>query len=305
MTDGGARTAGGVHGVLLVDKPEGLSSAAVVARVKRALGQPRVGHLGTLDPFATGLLPICVGEGTKLAQFLAADAKRYVGEIVLGATTDTLDRTGTVLERRPVPRLTPQTVARALAGLRGSIMQTPPMYSALKRAGVPLYRLARAGREVERLPRPVHVAAFEVAWIGRDRLAFAVDCSKGTYVRVLAHDLGGALGTGAHLATLRRTSFGPFVLADALPLARVEELAERHAVPLLSPSAAMTGYRAIVADPPLITAIRHGRQHALQALGAPRTHTEVVRIESADGALIAVAEATGEEGWRLARVMTC
>ena len=305
MTDGGTRAADAVHGIVLVDKPEGLTSAAVVARVKRALGQPKVGHLGTLDPFATGLLPICVGEGTKLAQFLAADAKRYVGEIVLGAATDTLDRTGTVLEHRPVPVLAPAAVARAVASLRGAIMQTPPMYSALKRDGVPLYRLARAGREVERSPRPVQVATFDVAMIARDRLAFAVDCSKGTYVRVLAHDLGTALGTGAHLGTLRRTSFGPFALADAVPLDHVERLAETGAVPLLLLSAAMIGYRAIIADAPLIAAIRHGRQYALRALGVPRATTEIVRIESADGALVAVAEAAGEEGWRLARVMAC
>jgi tRNA pseudouridine55 synthase len=291
----------GLDGILLVDKPEGLTSAAVVARVKRAVKQ-KVGHLGTLDPFATGLLPICIGEGTKLAQFLAADSKRYVGEIVLGTTTDTLDRTGAVVESRPVPPIAPATLAGAVATLRGAIMQTPPMYSALKRSGVPLYRLARAGQDVERPARPVHITAFDVAVIAADRLVFAVACSKGTYVRVLAHDLGAALGTGAHLASLRRTAFGPFTLADAVPLARVEELAAGGGLPLLSPSAAMIGYRAIVADAPLITAIRHGRQHALCALGVPRASDEVVRIESADGVLIAVA-AAGDEGWRLARVM--
>lgn len=292
-----------MHGILLVDKPDGLTSAAVVARVKRALDQPKVGHLGTLDPFATGLLPICIGDGTKLAQFLAADAKRYVGEIVLGVATDTLDGTGTVVERRPVPFLEPAAVARAVAGLRGAILQTPPMYSALKRDGVPLYRLARAGHEVERTPRPVHVSMFDVAVTAPDRLAFAVDCSKGTYVRTLAEDLGTALGTVAHLGTLRRTGFGPFVIGDAVPLAALEARVHDGTVPLLSPAAAMTGYRAIVADPALIAAIRHGRQHALRALGTPRARAEVVRIESTDGVLIAVAEAASETDWRLARVM--
>jgi tRNA pseudouridine55 synthase len=299
-----AKTAGTARmdGVLLVDKPEGLTSAAVVARVKRMLGQAKVGHLGTLDPFATGLLPICLGEGTKLAQFLAADAKRYVGAITLGATTDTLDRTGTILERRPVPRLEPRAVAQAAAGLRGAVMQTPPMYSALKRDGVPLYRLARAGREVVRAPRPVHVAALDVAIVAFDRLAFAVECSKGTYVRSLAHDLGAALGTGAHLSALRRTGFGPFTVADAVPLHALEEAAREGRLSLLSPSSAMAAYRAVVADAALISAIRHGRQRALRALGAPRGRAEVVRIESAEGALVAVAEADGD-GWRLARVL--
>jgi tRNA pseudouridine55 synthase len=297
-----AASAPALHGVLLVDKPEALTSAAVVARVKRVLRQAKVGHLGTLDPFATGLLPICIGDGTKVAQFLAADAKRYVGEIVLGVTTDTLDRTGGVLERRPVPRLDPHALARAVATLRGTILQTPPMFSALKRDGVPLYRLARAGQEIARVPRTVRVSVFDVAVVAADRLAFAVDCSKGTYVRTLAADLGAALGCGAHLAALRRTGFGPFGVEHAVALGALEERAAAGTLPLLSPSAAMTTYRAIVADPALISAIRHGRQHALSALGSPRTPAEVVRIESADGALIAVAEATATD-WRLARVI--
>ncbi|HEY2386874.1 MAG TPA: tRNA pseudouridine(55) synthase TruB [Candidatus Binatia bacterium] len=295
-----------MHGILLVDKPEGLTSAAVVARVKRAVRAGRaakVGHLGTLDPFATGLLPICLGEATKLAQFLAAEAKRYVGEIVLGVATDTLDRTGNVVEIRPVPALTPALVGGALAGLRGPILQTPPMYSALKQGGVPLYRLARQGQEVERPARPVDVTAFDVAVTAPDRLAFAVACSKGTYVRVLAQDLGAALGTVAHLSALRRTEFGPFGVGEAVPLDRVDDLARDGALLVVSLSAAMMRYRAVVADAGLITAIRHGRQQALHVLGAPHAAAEVVRIESADGVLVAVAEAAGEGGWRLARVM--
>ncbi len=299
-----ARHPGGdLHGFLLVDKPEGMTSAAVVARVKRSLGLAKVGHLGTLDPFATGLLPICLGDATKLARFLAGEGKRYVGEIVLGVITDTLDRTGATIERRAVPALAPAAIGAAVARLRGTILQTPPMYSALKRDGVPLYRLARSGREVERAPRPVQIGAFDVALVGRDRLAFAIACSKGTYVRVLAHDLGAALGSGGHLSALTRTGFGPFVLAQAIPLAEVEARARDGTLPLLSPSMALTAYRAVIADPALITAIRHGRQQALRALGAPRCADEVVRIESVDGALIAVAEAAGDEQWRLARVM--
>jgi tRNA pseudouridine55 synthase len=293
-----------LHGILLVDKPAGLTSAAVVARVKRTLGRRKVGHLGTLDPFATGLLPVCLDEGTKVAQFLAGGDKRYVGEIVLGVATDTLDCTGTVVATRPVPRLEPARVAAAVAALRGDLMQIPPMYSALKRDGVPLYRLARAGREVARAPRRVHVARFEVAELAPDRLAFAVTCSKGTYVRVLAHDLGVALGTGAHLGALRRTAFGAFELSAAVTLDRLAEAAGAGTLPLVSPSAALAGYRAVVIDPATINAIRHGRQHGLRVLGAPRAASEVVRLESAAGELIAVAEATAEPAvWRLARVL--
>lgn len=298
-----AREAAELHGILLVDKPAGLSSAAAVAVVKRTLRQRKVGHLGTLDPFATGLLPLCLGEGTKLAPFLAGSEKRYVGEIVLGVTTDTLDRTGTVVETRAVGRLAPSVIARAVVALRGALMQTPPMYSALKRGGVPLYRLARAGQEVARPARAVHVSCFDVAVLAADRLAFAVTCSKGTYVRSLAADLGVALGTGAHLAALRRTAFGPFLVRAAVPLDRVAEAATAGTLPLLSPSAALSGYRAVIADGSTIAAIRRGQQHALHALGAPRAASEVVRIESADGALVAVAEARGGAAWRLARVM--
>jgi tRNA pseudouridine55 synthase len=190
-----------------------------------------------------------------------------------------------------------------VAALRGDLMQIPPMYSALKRGGVPLYRLARAGQEVARVPRAVHVARFEVALLAADRLAFAVSCSKGTYVRSLAADLGTALGTGAHLAALRRTAFGPLRIERAVPLDRLGEAAAAGELSLLSPSAALAGYRAVVADGGTIAAIRRGQQHALSTLGVPHASSEVVRIESAAGHLVAVAETTDGGAWRLARVL--
>ncbi|MEB2285490.1 MAG: tRNA pseudouridine(55) synthase TruB [Polyangiaceae bacterium UTPRO1] len=294
-----------MHGLLLVDKPEGLTSAAVVAAVKRTLRQRKVGHLGTLDPFATGLLPVCIGEGTKIATFLADDEKRYVGEIELGTATDTLDRTGAVVEERPVPHLRPRDIATAVAGLRGDIMQTPPMYSALKRGGVPLHRLARAGRTVERAPRPLRITAFDVAQLAPDRLAFAVTCSRGTYVRVLAQDLGRALGTVAHLASLRRTACGPFEVRDAVTLADLERRAAEGRLPLVTPAAALGALPAVEIDSRTIAAIRRGQQWALEALGAPREAGEAVRLASARGELVAVATATADGSrWQLARVMT-
>lgn len=294
-----------LHGLLLVDKPEGLTSAAVVAVVKRTLGQRKVGHLGTLDPFATGLLPVCIGEGTKVAAFLADDEKRYVGEIAFGAATDTLDRTGNVIERRPVPDLATARVAEAVAGLRGDILQTPPMYSALKQDGVPLYRLARAGRTVERAPRPVRIARFDVAITAPDRLAFAVTCSRGTYVRVLAEDLGRALGTVAHLAALRRTSCGPFEIREAVRLDDLAAAAEAGRLPLMTPSAALGALRAVEVDGGTIASIRRGQQRVLGALGSPREAGEVVRVASRDGELVAIATATPDgSSWQLARVMT-
>jgi tRNA pseudouridine55 synthase len=294
-----------MHGLLLVDKPEGLTSATVVAVVKRTLRQRKVGHLGTLDPFATGLLPVCIGEGTKVAAFLADDEKRYVGEIVLGAATDTLDRTGTVVERVPVPPLVTARLTAALAVLRGDLLQTPPMYSALKRDGVPLYRLARAGHTVERAPRPVRISRFDVAVVASDRLAFAVTCSRGTYVRVLAQDLGRQLGTVAHLATLRRTSCGPFELRDAVRLDDLATFAATGRLPLLTPSAALGALRAVEVDCGTIASIRRGQQRVLEALGPPREVGEVVRLASRDGDLVAIATATSDgASWQLARVMT-
>lgn len=293
-----------LHGLLLVDKPEGLTSATVVAVVKRTLRQRKVGHVGTLDPFATGLLPICIGEGTKIAGFLSDDEKRYVGEIVLGVATDTLDRTGTVVDRAPVPVLTSASVGAAVAGLRGDIMQTPPMYSALKRDGVPLYRLARAGRTIERAPRPVRILGFDVAIVAPDRLAFAVTCSRGTYVRVLAEDLGRALGTVAHLSSLRRTSCGPFELPGAVRIDDLEALAGEGRLPLLSPSTALGALRAVEVDRGVVVSIRRGQQRALGVLGAPREAGEVIRVASSDGELVAIATATADGSkWELARVM--
>ncbi len=291
-----------LHGLLLVDKPEGLTSAAVVARVKRILAQRKVGHLGTLDPFATGLLPVCIGEGTKIAPFLADDVKRYVGEIVLGVATDTLDRTGVVVDEQAVPPWRTVPLADVLARFRGDIRQTPPMYSALKRGGVPLYRLARAGQNVEREARPVRITAFDVAWIGPDRLRFAVTCSRGTYIRVLASDLGNALGTCAHLHTLRRTACGAFDLTAAVSLDDLEHAAAEGRLPLVKPAAALAELRAVVVDERTSLSIRRGQQWALERLGPPEAVSETVRVADRAGSLIAIVTATAEGAWQLARV---
>ncbi len=292
------------HGIVVVDKPAGVTSAAVVARIKRALRGAKVGHLGTLDPFATGVLPICIGEGTKLAPFVDDAVKRYVGEIVLGAETDTLDGTGTVVAEAPVPTLTPASVGAALVGLRGDILQTPPMYSALKRGGVPLYKLARKGEEVARERRPIRVSRFDVAVLDGGRLAFAVSCSKGTYVRVLAQDLGRALGTAAHLVTLRRTASGPLSLQHAMSLEALEARVAAGGRPdVLAPSEALEHLRAVVVDPATVVAIRRGQQRALSRLGPPRTASEQVRVQNDDGTLVAIAESGPDSAWHLARVL--
>jgi len=202
-------------GVLVIDKPSGWSSFDVVARVRRLCGVKRVGHAGTLDPLATGVLPVCLGSATRLVEFLAEAGKEYEATVRLGATSVTYDAEGPI---------TPGTgdlpdaaaVTAALAAFRGPQQQLPPMYSAVQQGGRRLYDLARAGVEVERRPRPVHIYRLELLDYALPDAHLVVECSKGTYIRTLAHDLGAALGCGAYLAALRRTRHGPFGLAAAV-----------------------------------------------------------------------------------------
>ena len=212
-----------MDGVLVIDKPAGLTSHQVVAEVSRRLGRVKTGHAGTLDPMATGVLVVLVGEGTKLAAVLTADAKAYQGELELGVETDTLDAEGTVVRERraEAAAIDRAGLVAAMGRLVGASQQTPPMYSAVRVEGRRLHEIARAGDEVERAARPIEVARFDLTGFDPPRAAFAVDCSKGTYVRSLVADLGEGLGCGAHLTSLRRTASGPFDLSSALPLAEV------------------------------------------------------------------------------------
>jgi tRNA pseudouridine55 synthase len=199
-----------LHGILLLDKPAGLSSNQALQKARRLFLAAKGGHTGSLDPMATGLLPLCFGEATKIAGYLLGAAKAYRATVRLGATTTTADADGEVLQRRPVPALDEATIQAALAPLRGRITQIPPVYSALKLDGVPLYRRARDGEDVSAAPREVEVFRLDlVRWSGEE-LELAVECGSGTYVRSLARDLGEALGCGAHLTGLRRTWVEPF-----------------------------------------------------------------------------------------------
>lgn len=216
VADPGARRAEGLSGLVLVDKPAGITSHDAVARVRRALGTRKVGHAGTLDPGATGLLVIGVGRATRLLRFLAEFPKLYEGTGVLGVETTTLDADGDVVRTRPVD-VSERAVRDALAELTGDLFQVPPAYSAVKVGGERLYRAARAGREVVGEPRPVHVWAFNLRRFASPAFDFRVRCSGGTYVRALVRDVGEALECGAHLRALRRTAIGPFRVEDAHP----------------------------------------------------------------------------------------
>ncbi|HXW83284.1 MAG TPA: tRNA pseudouridine(55) synthase TruB [Candidatus Binataceae bacterium] len=282
-----------MNGIILIDKPAGISSAEVVRRIKRLVKPARVGHLGTLDPFATGLLPIMVGEATKLAPLLEGGDKEYSGLIRLGAETDTLDRDGAVVRTAPVPALMPALLASVAAKFTGAIEQTPPLYSAIKRDGVPLYKLARRGGEVPPPePRSVTIKRLELSIESPDSIRFTALCSPGTYARALARDIGAALGSLGYLCELRRLANGAFRLDVAHQL---EEVLER--IESAAPEPCVIGMRDAVAalpeiaiDRALETRLRNGDSRALDGL-APND-SRYFKVISSSGDLIAVARST-------------
>jgi tRNA pseudouridine55 synthase len=213
-----------MEGVLLVDKPQGLTSHDVVYRLRRKLSMKKIGHAGTLDPMATGVLIMLIGKATRISQYLMSVDKAYEGEATLGVVTDSQDAEGEVLTTVPVPPLSEEQVREVMKGFLGDQYQTPPMHSAIKVDGVPLYKLARKGEEVEREPRFIRVMSFELLTFNPPKLTFRLLCTKGTYVRTIAHDLGQKLGCGAHLSALRRTGSGKFSLEQCLKLDEIEAL---------------------------------------------------------------------------------
>ena len=231
-----------LDGALLIDKPSGPTSHDVVDKIRRKFGIKKVGHCGTLDPNATGLLIIVLGRGTKLSERLMSDDKVYEGTIKFGEATDSFDGDGEITETKPVPPLTLDQLNEAATPFIGDIMQTPPMVSAVKKGGVPLYKLARKGVEVEREARLIHVYSFRFTEYAGPLGTFRLACTKGTYVRSIAHEIGQNLGCGAHLATLRRSVSGKFDVADALPLETILEMSqpqlEKRVIPFLKLAAA-------------------------------------------------------------------
>jgi tRNA pseudouridine55 synthase len=226
-----------LDGAILVDKPPGPTSHDVVDAIRRKFGIKKVGHCGTLDPGATGLLIIVLGRGTKLSERLMGDDKVYEGTIRFGATTNSYDADGDILETKPVPSITLDRLNELAGQFIGDQMQTPPMVSAIKKDGVPLYKLARKGVEVEREPRLIHIYNFRFTSYSEPDGEFRLACTKGTYVRSVAHELGQKIGCGAHLASLRRSASGKFDVAEATPLDMVLKMTtpelEKKVVPFL------------------------------------------------------------------------
>jgi tRNA pseudouridine55 synthase len=292
-------------GLLLVDKPEGPSSAHVVHRAKVSLGAKKVGHLGTLDPFASGLLLLGINEGTKISDIFLRAPKSYRGVVTLGVATDSQDSTGVVVKTRPVPPLADHELRVLEQRFSGQLQQTPPMFSALKRDGVRLYKLARQGKEVPRQPRTIHIDFIQLRQINCTEVSIDVTCSRGTYVRTLASDLGEALGCGAHLKSLRRIACGHLRIDQAVTLDELEQFTKRSESAMISLSNALSHLRGIIWDHRWLARLRLGQQECLSQIGEPLEKQELVRLLDARGDLVALIGWNDEipgGGWRLLRV---
>jgi len=299
-----ARERAGPGGFLVVDKPPGWTSHDVVDAARGWLGTRRVGHLGTLDPLATGVLPLAVREATKLAPFLAAGVKIYRARLWLGRETDTLDAEGRVLREHAGPLPDEDSVRAACAAFVGEIEQIPPMFSAVKQGGVPLHRLARRGEEVERAPRRITIERIELGRFEPPALELEVVCSAGTYVRTLAADIGARLGCGAHLAALRRTRSGPFEIGAAATPAELEARAAAGTLEAgLIPEAAGLGLPTLQLGPEEARRVAHGGP--IPSPGAPdRARTgERLAALAPDGTLLAVLERRPDGLLRALRVL--
>ena len=292
-------------GLLLIDKPEGPSSAQVVHRVKVLLRAKKVGHLGTLDPFASGLLLLGINEGTKVADIFLSAPKSYRGVMVLGVETDSQDATGTILQVRPLPAVGKIELRDLERQFSGDMLQVPPMFSALKKQGVPLYRLARQGKEVPREPRSIRVEKLQLHKLGNDEIEMDLTCSRGTYVRTLAADMGKSLGCGAHLKSLRRIACGHLTVDQAITLDELERRDPRMTIPLLSLERALDHLPAFTWENQLLSRLRLGQQEILRQLGEPVGGEKLARLLDPRGRLVALVEWIADvpqSRWRLVRI---
>lgn len=290
-----------LNGLLLLDKPLGLSSNQALQAVRRLLRAAKGGHTGALDPLATGLLPLCFGEGTKLAGLLLGGRKAYRATLRLGSTTTTADLEGEIVEQRPVPPLDESAIEKALTHLRGRILQVPPIYSALKQGGEPLYLKARRGDAVEVPSREVEIHRLDLLWQGADSLELDVECGSGTYIRSLAVDLGELLGCGAHLTALRRLWVEPFHAPAMLTLAQIERAAEEGdealQALLLPVAAGLAHLPSLVLDESQAQAVAQGQQIMIEAGHAGGRHGAYTR----DGSLLALVDIAEDGRLRIVR----
>jgi len=292
-------------GILLIDKSEGPSSAQVVHRVKKLIQAKKAGHLGTLDPFASGLLLLGINEGTKIADIFLGGTKSYRGVMVLGVETDSQDVTGKVVRERSVPSIGETDLRSLEEKFTGELQQVPPMFSALKKQGVRLYRLARQGKEIPREPRHIKIEALRINKVADSELEFEVTCSRGTYVRTLAADMGESLGCGAYLKTLRRMACGHLKVEQSVTMEELERQFGRDSIPFISLRAALNHLRMVNWESRLLSRLRLGQQQVLAQIGNRRDAEKWIGIVDPGGELAAIAEWTEDrpEGcWRLFRL---
>jgi tRNA pseudouridine55 synthase len=292
-------------GILLIDKPEGPSSTHVVRQVKTILQPRRIGHLGTLDPFASGLLPLGINEGTKIAGLFLSGSKTYRGVMTLGIQTDTQDATGKVVRVRPVMLFGDPELRNLEQQFTGDLLQIPPMFSALKQRGVRLYKIARQGREIPREPRNVRVEMLRLRKLNGEQIEFEVTCSRGTYVRTLAQDIGESLGCGAHLKSLRRVACDHLTVERAITPDELERLHAEGQLPLITLNIALNHIPAVTWESRSVSRIRLGQQDLLAHLERPRHGENLLRIQDSEGQLAALAEwneTSGGGRWQLFRV---
>ena len=294
-----AQNCAAVDGVLTMKKESGWTSHDLVAKIRHLLGGVKVGHAGTLDPAATGVLPVLIGRGTRIAEYLVEWDKEYRAVLRLGETTDTQDATGTVLARHPTDLVTPESIHEVVGRFRGPIKQVPPMYSAVKVGGVPLYKSARAGKAIARDARTIVIHTLEVEAIQERDVTLRIVCSKGTYVRTLCADIGGALGVGGHMLALERRRVGPLTIDQALT---VDEVVTRHALgrlgdDLLSLDRALAQLEIVVVDEQTADRVRHGAPVPVAKIlrwegtaDGERGSHKPVRIHDIDGCLVAIGK---------------
>jgi tRNA pseudouridine55 synthase len=273
-----------IHGIVLLDKPTGMSSNHALQRVKHLFNAKKAGHTGSLDPLATGLLPICLGQATKICEYLLHSNKKYTTVIKLGETTDTLDSEGKILETRPVA-VSDAQIAASLEQFRGDIKQVPPMYSALKKDGQPLYKLAREGIEIERPARDMTVHSLTAERLDDSHIRLEVHCSSGFYIRSLAHDIGQVLGCGAHVVELRRTAIKTVGVEQSISIEQLEAMADPHTI--------ISSIDSLIDDMPITKISDTQAIRLIQGKSTPAQKAEVTplsRFYTNDGRLFALGE---------------
>ena len=292
-----------MNGIIVIDKPKGLTSAKVVSIVKKALKAKKVGHAGTLDPFAEGVLICCVNQATRLAEFLLHGTKKYIAGLTLGEETDTQDLTGTVIATAEPKHYSIATLKKVFKAFEGSLEQLPPVYSALKHKGVPLYKLARSGKPVQKPPRQVEIYSITILDMALPLIRFEVSCSAGTYIRTLGADIGKMLGCGGHLNALKRTASSGFTLDQAVPLSALENLTPDAPLPakFINMVDALPEMPACRADTNLVKKIRHGQMITARDLigadGSKNSPLEGSKIKVVDqtGQLVAILNHKGHD----------